>query len=456
MAEPPDRARGGWTGGESVRTPIGPHRLSPAEAATRAAGAPPSGGGVLIMSGSGGVVEDATRQVVDATRQVPRKLLEPSGTPEAVVPPVAGGVAMPPGEPPPDPLPRVPAAAALTESVVVPRFIATAASCGRREAEALAFAAGLPTVLRDPETTRVPSAYTYRLWGAVLARTRRPDAGLLAAGHYRPGMLDLFDYLLSTAPTLGDGLTRAAGAVHLVSSNSVLTSQESGDEVTVSYGVLRGEEELRGVVAEFALAVVTAQSRHATGTALTPSRVSFTHRAPRRMAPYEAAFGPAEFEFGADADSITLHRRELERPLATADPALATIIQRAAAAVVPPEPLAAAPVPGLREVIIAQLPGGRPSLAEAAHRLAVSPRTLQRRLGEAGTTWRAELDAVRREQSASLRHDGTGSQARAARLGFAESRSLRRAMNRWDTHDRGRAPARPGRAAEREQEAGAS
>lgn len=323
-----------------------------------------------------------------------------------------------------------------TESVVVPRFIATAVARAPREAEGLVQAVGLPAVLHAPETERVPSAYTYRLWGAVLARSGCARAGLLAAAGYRPGRLDLLDYLLSTAPTLGEGLAREAAHIDLVSTNSTLTTEESGDEVTVSYAVLRGDDELRGVVAEFALGVVTAQMRFATGLELSPLRVSFTHRAPRRTGMYEDAFGAARLEFGAAADSITLHRRDLERPLVSADPALAAIIGRAAAAVMPARPHTELAVPGLREVIIDQLPDGRPSLAEAARRLTLSTRTLQRRLAEAGTTWRAELDAVRQEQSAVLRQECPGAQTRAARLGFAESRSLRRAMSRWDARDR--------------------
>jgi AraC-like DNA-binding protein len=343
---------------------------------------------------------------------------------------------MPPATPavPPAPAPGTPPVTpALTESVVVPRFIATASALGHREAEGLARAAGLPNVLRDPETSRVPSARTYRLWGAVLARTGRPDAGLLAAARYRPGLLDVFDYLMSTAPTVGEGLARASAHLHLLSSNSVLTTEEDGDEVTIAYSVRHGDDELRSVVAEFALALMTAKLRHATGTAFSPCRVLFAHRAPRRHSGYAAAFGGAQIEFGAGLDAVTLHRRALELPLATADPALATIMLRAAAAVPPPNVPETAAVPGLREVIATQLPDGRPSLADAARRLAISPRTLQRRLGESGTTWRAELDAVRREQSEGLRCDNAPPSQRAARLGFAESRSLRRAMTRWDT-----------------------
>ncbi|BBB01605.1 putative transcriptional regulator [Actinacidiphila reveromycinica] len=324
-----------------------------------------------------------------------------------------------------------------TDAVVVPRLIATAATSSAHEAEQLARSAGLPHVLAQPETARTSSADTYRLWGAVLARTGRGDAGLLAAAGYRPGLLDVFDYLMTSAPTVGEGLARGAAHIHLISSNSVLHIEESGDEVTIGYGARRADDNLRWVVAEFAMAVLTTQLRHSTGRELSPVRVEFAHRAPRRQASHREAFGRARLEFGADADALTLHRRDLELPLDTADPALAAIMLRAAATMPPPRtpptaapPAPPPPVPGLREVIATQLPKGRPSLTEAARHLAISPRTLQRRLGDSGTTWRAELDAVRHEQW--LRQEDSAPAQRAARLGFAESRSLRRAMSRWE------------------------
>lgn len=360
----------------------------------------------------------------------------------------------------PSPVPPAapPAAAAepagtapLTDCVVVPRFIARSAARSGTEAEAMVRAAGTPGVLGAPDTARSPSAGTFRLWREVLQRTGRADAGLLTALEYRHGSFDLFDYLLSTAPTLGDGLALAATHVHLVSSSSGFTTEESGDEVTVAYEILRPDEELRGVVAEFVLAVLVGHLRHDTGRALSPTRVSFAHRAPRRTAGYADCFGGAAVDFGAPADSITLHRGDLALPMATADPVLAAIIQRSAAAFPPPPQGPADPLPGLRAAVLAQLADGRPSLTGTARRLAVSPRTLQRRLAEAGTTWRAELDSVRRERSAGLRRSGSGSARHAAaQLGFAETRSLRRAMNRWDARGTNRAagPApRPGQEA---------
>jgi AraC-like DNA-binding protein len=68
-----------------------------------------------------------------------------------------------------------------------------------------------------------------------------------------------------------------------------------------------------------------------------------------------------------------------------------------------------------------------------AARLAMSPRTLQRRLRDAGTSWRDELEDVRGRSARRLLEDGGLTRASVARrLGYSDARSLRRALRRWD------------------------
>jgi AraC-like DNA-binding protein len=59
---------------------------------------------------------------------------------------------------------------------------------------------------------------------------------------------------------------------------------------------------------------------------------------------------------------------------------------------VPNEP---APVRDVRRVIVEQLRGGSPSLERVAKQLAMSPRTLQRRLREHGLSYADLLDSTR-------------------------------------------------------------
>jgi AraC-like DNA-binding protein len=86
----------------------------------------------------------------------------------------------------------------------------------------------------------------------------------------------------------------------------------------------------------------------------------------------------------------------------------------------------------VRDVIREQLARPAVSLQLAARTLAVSARTLQRRLADEGTSWRAEVDAARRDRAALLLRHGTTAEVTAARLGYSDSRALRRALRRWD------------------------
>ncbi|MEY9969506.1 hypothetical protein ABIA33_007594 [Streptacidiphilus sp. MAP12-16] len=61
--------------------------------------------------------------------------------------------------------------------------------------------------------------------------------------------------------------------------------------------------------------------------------------------------------------------------------------------------------------------------------MAVRPRTLQRCLAEAGTSWRQELDQARQDR---LRHSPAKTADGRARLaGYSDGRALRRAQQRW-------------------------
>jgi AraC-like DNA-binding protein len=85
----------------------------------------------------------------------------------------------------------------------------------------------------------------------------------------------------------------------------------------------------------------------------------------------------------------------------------------------------------VREILFTYL--DRPGLAlqDVARTLAVSPRTLQRRLADEGTSWRGELDAVRRARATALLRGGATRDATAERVGYSGSRALRRALGRW-------------------------
>ena len=64
--------------------------------------------------------------------------------------------------------------------------------------------------------------------------------------------------------------------------------------------------------------------------------------------------------------------------------------------------------------------------------VAVSPRSLQRRLSEAGTSFARTVDAVREERAKTFLRSGDVSLAEASwLLGFSEQSAFTRAFKRW-------------------------
>ncbi|HJP60509.1 MAG TPA: helix-turn-helix transcriptional regulator, partial [Gemmatimonadaceae bacterium] len=75
---------------------------------------------------------------------------------------------------------------------------------------------------------------------------------------------------------------------------------------------------------------------------------------------------------------------------------------------------------------------GPPNLSRIASALSVTPRTLQRRLAEEGTSLQREVEEIRRMMAMALLRDSSNSIDEVAMLlGYAEPSTLFRSFRRW-------------------------
>jgi AraC-like DNA-binding protein len=321
---------------------------------------------------------------------------------------------------------------ALTSVELARLLLATASQAGV-DARQLAIDAEVPAWGLLAGTRMIPARLTTRLWELLERALDDPLAGLRVARRHRFGDFSLFDYLVITSATLRDGITAASRYLHLITtSGRVDVVQETGQATTYAYRLHgsggRGEE----LCLQFAVAAFCAGARAATRQRIVPVHVTLTQRAPRSRAPFATALGTSRIDFGAPAATVTFRARDLELPLPTADPALGDILARYAATFPAPPP--ATWYERFQQLVDEALAVSSPSLAETARHLTISTRTLQRRLADYGTTWRAELDAARRRRAQSARLEGVPDTTKLARqLGYADPRSVRRALRRWDS-----------------------
>ncbi|KYF56547.1 hypothetical protein BE08_36735 [Sorangium cellulosum] len=184
-------------------------------------------------------------------------------------------------------------------------------------------------------------------------------------------------------------------------------------------------------LAETILAAGLMMLRRFTGAQIKARWVSFRHAAPADVTEHAALFGTTDLRFRAPTNELVLPTYALDLPHRTADPALATYMRSQVNAML--ETMEGVDLAGavrrcLREAIEQ---GAKPSIGHVARSFKTTGRTLQRRLAEAGVQFTTLLDQVRCAWAMTLlRHPDASLKDVAARVGFSDVRSLRRALKR--------------------------
>ncbi|MEV6032987.1 AraC family transcriptional regulator ligand-binding domain-containing protein [Nonomuraea sp. NPDC052116] len=298
--------------------------------------------------------------------------------------------------------------------------------------------AGVPglTVL-DEDGIRIPTATILRVWELISGSAWQTGGSNRVMELWRPGGLGVWDYLFAVSGTLGDAFQVASRRLTAIAdpADRLAVTRDDDGGVTVSWqGPYRDHPDYP-MIAEFATYMMLVMASSGAGRRITPVRVHLPHRSPAAPRELMELFGTRRVEFETGEPSITFARADMEAPLPRADPALAAILDDHARLSV----VTARPVLGwldrFHAVLESAVAGGPPGLDQVAARLAMSPRTLQRRLRDEGTSWREELESLRRRRVDRLLRETTLSvESIAARVGFTDSRALRRAIHRWYGH----------------------
>ncbi|WP_228003084.1 AraC family transcriptional regulator ligand-binding domain-containing protein [Nocardia australiensis] len=318
-----------------------------------------------------------------------------------------------------------------TDQVLLHRFVISQLAAAGLDRDRLIRETGVPEWTMAVDDVHLPSSTFTRLWELGEHGLADPNVALNVARRYQMTSLGLYDYLFSTAPTLGAGLATCGPYVSAVTTNhrfELITENDA--EVTLYLDMITGEGRGRDLTQLWGLCAVLSRARRVIDHPVVPLRVSLRQRAPRELHAFREVFGTAAIEFDCPVDAITFRASDMDLPLTSSDPVLAGVLRPLAEALQPPPPLANAWPDRVAAAVAEALSDGEVSLDRVARRLATSSRTLQRRLMESGTTWRQELTRARNARLAQV--EGTLSRSRQAELlGYADAASMRRAARRW-------------------------
>lgn len=292
-----------------------------------------------------------------------------------------------------------------------------------------------PQILADPDE-RVPRGSMAKLWDLAVALTGDERLGMHLATAAPVSSFDVHAYALLSSPTLRDAYLRACRYQRLINEATDLTFSEGPKE-----GVLRHALPGGGAVsrqpAEFLVASWLRFGRLLTGTRWMPTQVFFAHDRPGDTSEHDRMFGgPPQFTSGQTALHIPVAALDLPNP--KADATLLALLDEHAATLLDRHPALTNTSARVRAWLVEAHGAGGPLARQAAKALAMSERTLHRRLRQEGTTFRALLDQFRHEKAVALLHSRRHSVAEIGfLLGYSELSAFYRAFRRWT----GRSPA---------------
>lgn len=299
------------------------------------------------------------------------------------------------------------------------------------DADAIVRAADLdPAGLRDPEY-RVPQHLAKRLWiAAVHAVDGDPCFGLDVARNINPTTLHAVGFAWMASATLREAVTRMIRYLRIINSiDDFELREESGSAWLVCK--LRGEMTMPRTY-DARLATIVRLCRAIAGSDFAPTSIHLMQDTPEpacqeRMREF---FG-VEPTWSAAEYSLEVPAGMLDQSLPAGNSSLALAAETIAA-----DYLARHAqndiVARVRRCLIELLPSGRFSRAAVASRLAMSERTMQRRLADVGETFAGIAETLRQELARDyLRASQHSINEIAYLLGFAEVASFTRAFRRW-------------------------
>ena len=293
--------------------------------------------------------------------------------------------------------------------------------------DAMFIAAGLdPHKLNDPRA-RYPLDRTRELWYRVNDQIQDPSWGLGVGDLWRPTDFHALGYAYLASGTLESALERMERYFQIVTQDWSLRTSMTDDGFHMTH-VVTADAVNFPAIQDARLSIGFRMCREIYGPAFRFRTLRLAHS--WLPCGYEEFFG-CPVHYDADFSSYTIPLDMVRRPLPAQNHDLAQASERMLQDL--ERHLLDGSMPGrVRNAILDTLPNGKPRAQDIARRLAVAPRTLQRKLREEGTTFQALLDTVRKELAQSYIRSGKFDLQTVTDLtGFASPSAFSRAYKGW-------------------------
>jgi AraC-like DNA-binding protein len=286
-------------------------------------------------------------------------------------------------------------------------------------------AAGFPGLDMDDPDAR----FSCDAFGKVVACAQRerftPNLGLELACLTPLGAYPLLDYLVLTSETVGAGIQQLACYYRLVGNPLTIHLHETEDPIRVEYAGSGSP-----LAVEYSAVLMIRHLRDETDGRFAVSSVSFRHM-PDDTAAFERLLG-CRISTSDSWNGVSVPLEAWRLSLRRRDPVLRGLLKKQADDVLARMPSRSGAALEVQRALMPRLAGGDARIDTVARELAISVRTLQRRLAEAGVSFQELLDESRKEAAARYLGEPTLSIGEVSYLaGYSEPAPFYRAFRRW-------------------------
>ena len=303
-------------------------------------------------------------------------------------------------------------------------FVAALERIGYR-IEPLLAGAGLRLHDLDDPDARVPCETLGALIAGAQQQRFTPNIALELARVTPIGAYPLLDYLVLTSEAVGAGVRQLSRYRRIIGDPVDLQVREQVDTVRIEMAPAAGPFSI-----EFTASLMVLHFKNETDGGFAATRVVFQHAVDDPRA-YERALGcPVEPQGLWNWISVSPAAWRL--PLRRRDPVLRQLLETQANFILARQPARTGLAFQVQRALASRVAGGDTGIAALARELAMSARTLQRRLATEGVSYHALLDEARKAAASQYLSESTLAIGEIAYLvGYSEPAPFHRAFKRW-------------------------
>lgn len=290
--------------------------------------------------------------------------------------------------------------------------------------------AGLPRDLFDQTRILVSTSELFALWRAIEAVSSDPLIGLKLGVETRTERFHPMAIAALSTQNFAAAVDHMARYKKLTAPEEILT-QVDKEEFHIGFRWLLAVDAEPQVLTDYCFAWMLTIARHGTGTQLSPVRVEYVQQRANLRAIERALSCPVVG--GASRNTIVFRSSDATAPFVTRNAELLELLAPQFEAQLKEYRDEDSFIDLVRRTVQDRLTGHRPSIDSISQALHMSPRTLQRRLQESGSSYQRVLDEARHLMARYyLSNSALELNEAAYLLGFEDPNSFGRAFRAWE------------------------